>query len=252
MSIFAKGSGLRRALGPGLLFASTAIGTSHLVFATKAGAEYGWIFAFVIIGALFANYPFFEYAGRYANGTGRSLFHAYRKQHASWLILIMLLLMVNVAGNAALITVSEGLLGTVLGVDATIQLSGFNVPLWVPLLLGTWGMLLVGRFKFLDAGIKGLVILLFITALVTLVAVLVKGPITPAEDFTPNQLLTPAGIALLIALMGYMPTPLYVSIFQSVWSETKFSDKNLGKKSNQSFTLIITRGLFMMPNLAVH
>ena len=28
-------------LGPGLLFASMAIGTSHLVLSTKAGAHYG-------------------------------------------------------------------------------------------------------------------------------------------------------------------------------------------------------------------
>ena len=31
---------LKKTLGPGILFASTAIGVSHLVQSTRAGAEY--------------------------------------------------------------------------------------------------------------------------------------------------------------------------------------------------------------------
>ena len=56
---------LIKALGPGLLFASMAIGTSHLVLSTKAGAQYGWI---MIVPTLLANllkYPFFEFGVRY-------------------------------------------------------------------------------------------------------------------------------------------------------------------------------------------
>ena len=38
-------------LGPGLLFAGAAIGVSHLVQSTRAGAEYGWglIWALLLI-----------------------------------------------------------------------------------------------------------------------------------------------------------------------------------------------------------
>lgn len=221
-----KKSNFWKALGPGLLLASAAIGTSHLVFATKAGAEYGGIYALVITGALIAVYPFFEYAGRYANATGKSLFHGYRRRHQGWLFLIFALLLINIVGNAALITVSEGLLATVLGIGISISIFGLSVPLWFLLLLVTWGMLMLGRFKFLDLGIKALVALLFVTTVFTLTAVLLKGPIDPVDDFEPSRIMSPAGIALLIALMGYMPTPLYVSIFQSVWSETKFKSSN--------------------------
>lgn len=214
-------SGFWKSFGPGLLFASTAIGTSHLVFATKAGAEYGLIFVPIILGALFFNYPFFEFAGRYVNATGRSLFHGYRRQNPRWLILLFILLLVNVVGNAALVTVSEGLLATVLGTEASVGIAGISVPLWLLLLVATWAMLLLGRFKLLDLSIKVLATVLFLTVVVTLVAVLLKGPIEPTPDFEPRPLLSGTGVALLIALMGYMPTPLYVSIFQSLWSETK-------------------------------
>lgn len=46
-------------LGPGILFASTAIGTSHLVQATRAGADYGFALLWAILAAHVAKYPFF-------------------------------------------------------------------------------------------------------------------------------------------------------------------------------------------------
>ena len=52
---------LLRNLGPGLLFASMAIGTSHLVLSTKAGAQYGWLMIIPIILANILKYPFFEF-----------------------------------------------------------------------------------------------------------------------------------------------------------------------------------------------
>ena len=60
-------------LGPGLLFAGMAIGTSHLVLSTKAGAQYGWIMVIPIILANIFKYPFFEFGVRYTNITNTSL-----------------------------------------------------------------------------------------------------------------------------------------------------------------------------------
>ena len=52
-------SRLMLTLGPGILFASTAIGTSHLVQATRAGADYGFALLWAILAAHVAKYPFF-------------------------------------------------------------------------------------------------------------------------------------------------------------------------------------------------
>ena len=60
---------LLKALGPGILFASTAIGVSHLVQSTKAGAEFGFGLLWAILLANLFKYPFFEYGSRYANAT---------------------------------------------------------------------------------------------------------------------------------------------------------------------------------------
>ena len=68
---------LLKTLGPGVLFASTAIGVSHLVQSTRAGADFGFaLIAFVLLALLF-KYPFFEYGSRYANVTGTSIIDGY-------------------------------------------------------------------------------------------------------------------------------------------------------------------------------
>ena len=65
--------------GPGILFASTAIGVSHLIQSTRAGADFGlWMLVFVIVASLL-KYPFFEYGSRYANATQTSIIDGYKK-----------------------------------------------------------------------------------------------------------------------------------------------------------------------------
>ena len=52
-----------KTFGPGILFASTAIGVSHLVQSTRAGAEYGFLLLGFVIIATLLKYPFFEFRG---------------------------------------------------------------------------------------------------------------------------------------------------------------------------------------------
>ena len=48
------------AFGPGLLWAASAIGVSHLVQSTRAGAVAGFGLASVILLAVIFKYPFFD------------------------------------------------------------------------------------------------------------------------------------------------------------------------------------------------
>ena len=50
--------GWLKTLGPGILFASTAIGVSHLVQSTRAGANYGFSLLLFVIMANIFKYPF--------------------------------------------------------------------------------------------------------------------------------------------------------------------------------------------------
>ncbi len=49
---------LLKTLGPGILFASTAIGVSHLVQSTRAGAEFGFALIGFVMLATLLKYPF--------------------------------------------------------------------------------------------------------------------------------------------------------------------------------------------------
>jgi Mn2+/Fe2+ NRAMP family transporter len=74
-----------KALGPGILFASTCIGVSHLVQSTRAGADFGFqLVAFILLANLF-KYPFFEFGSRFAAATNKSLIEGYLKE-GKWVI----------------------------------------------------------------------------------------------------------------------------------------------------------------------
>ncbi len=60
-------------LGPGLLFAGAAIGVSHLVQSTRAGADFGFGLIWALILIHIVKYPFFQFGPRYATATGESL-----------------------------------------------------------------------------------------------------------------------------------------------------------------------------------
>ena len=47
-------------LGPGLLFAGAAIGVSHLVQSTRAGADFGFGFIWALLLIHLVKYPFFN------------------------------------------------------------------------------------------------------------------------------------------------------------------------------------------------
>ena len=82
---------LLKAIGPGILFASTAIGVSHLVQSTRAGADYSFGLLLAIVLANILKYPFFEYGSRYANATGKSIIDGYLNlgKWALWLYFII-------------------------------------------------------------------------------------------------------------------------------------------------------------------
>jgi hypothetical protein len=85
--------GLRERLkfiGPGLLFASNAIGTSHLILSTRAGAHYGMVFFWIILATLVFKYPFFEFGVRFTNGTGKNLLRGY-KELGNWAVILFLI-----------------------------------------------------------------------------------------------------------------------------------------------------------------
>ncbi|WP_422007030.1 NRAMP family divalent metal transporter [Roseivirga pacifica] len=216
---------LLKAFGPGILFASTCIGVSHLVQSTRAGADYGFeLVIFIILANLF-KYPFFEFGSRYAAATGKNLLEGYLKEGKWVLWLYFVISLVSMFTVTAAVTfVTAGMLNNLLGIDFNpTYMSGF-------ILLFCTAVLMLGKYHLLDTLLKIIGSVLLTSTLVAFFGVLGKGRITPIEGFIPQELFERNGIIFLIALMGWMPTAVDLSTWNSIWAVEKMKDN--GGQSN--------------------
>ena len=211
-----------KAFGPGILFASTCIGVSHLVQSTRAGADYGFeLVLFIVLANLF-KYPFFEFGSRYAAATGKNLLEGYQKQGrwAIWLyFLISIVAMFTV--TAAVTFVTAGMLNNLLNlnIDSTLM-SGL-------ILAFCSALLAIGKFHLLDNLLKVIGSVLLLSTLTAFFGVLIQGRIEPADSFVPKELWERNGIIFLIALMGWMPTAVDLSTWNSIWAVEKMKQNGL-------------------------
>lgn len=205
-----------KVLGPGILFASTCIGVSHLVQSTRAGADYGYALLGAVILANIFKYPFFEFAVRYTSATGVSVIDGYARK-GRWIVWAYFLLSIPsmIIVTAAVTFVTAGLLGTLLGVDLPTDV------LAAILFVICLAVLAIGKYKLLDNLLKVVGLALLISTVVAFVSALVHGPMEKAPDFVPKELYSISGIMFAIALMGWMPTAVDISTWTSLWSEAK-------------------------------
>ena len=211
--------------GPGILFASTAIGVSHLVQSTRAGADFGLLILGFVILALVLKYPFFEYGSRYATSTQTSIIDGYQKlgKPALWLyFLITISSMFFVTGAVGFVTAGffENLFGLNFLEEWTI------VVLFIVCVL----ILTIGKFRVLDSLIKIIAIVLLISTVSAFLFALYNGPVKTVDEFEPKVLWNSSGIFFLLALMGWMPIAVDLSSWNSLWTlekikQTKFVPK---------------------------
>ena len=227
---------LLKNLGPGLLFASMAIGTSHLVLSTKAGAQYGWIMLIPIILANILKYPFFEFGVRYTNVTKKSLIEGYLNMGRKYLWLYAAITLVSIFTIlAALYVVTTGLFMNL------FKISNIDISL-VALGLFTFisTILIIGRYRFLEVSLKLVVSILFIALVITTFLVINKGQVSTISNFKSPELFNEVGILFLIGLVGWMPTAVEASGWVSMWSMEKLNsmkDKPSLKEALNEFNL---------------
>ena len=93
------------AFGPGLLFAGAAVGVSHLVQSTRAGAMFGLSMLLVVVIANVVKFPAFRFGPQYAAATGHSLLDGYRRQGRWTLVVFTLLTLATMFTITAVVTV---------------------------------------------------------------------------------------------------------------------------------------------------
>lgn len=204
-----------KAFGPGILMASAAIGGSHLVSSTQAGALYGWQLAIMIILANFFKYPFYRFGTEYAYKTGDSLVVGYAKKSKAYLWAFYALSVVSGMITTAAVAL---LCATILGFMLPVELNPLILSVMV--MTVSWGLLVAGHYKVLDNISKWIILILTVA---TIAAVIIAGisPKQIAPDFVPMSPWNLASLGFIIALMGWMPAPLEFSVITSVWTSKK-------------------------------
>jgi Mn2+/Fe2+ NRAMP family transporter len=202
------------AIGPGLLFAGAAIGVSHLVQSTKAGAEFGFGLLWALLLVHLFKYPFFQFGPRYAAATGETLLDGYKKLGKPVLAVYYII------NFATMFTIQAAV--TIVTAGLASQLFGFtnDLILWsITITIISLLILIIGRYKLLDNLMKFIIILLTISTIIAVSVAL----FSTKETFNFTQII-PSGtveITFLIAFLGWMPAPLDVSIWHSIWTLEK-------------------------------
>lgn len=222
-------STFKYAFGPGLILAAAAIGVSHLVQSTRAGADYGFTLVWAVILASVMKYPFLEFGPRFATATGQSLISGYKKL-GDWALWIYITFTVGTmfAIQAAVTIVTASL---------AVELTGIDLPLlvWSIIILAICiGVLFKGQYSALDSLIKVVMVVLTLSTIIAFVVALFDGH-SPAVSEAPT-VWDVAGITFLIALMGWMPIPIDAAAWHSLWSLER--EKQTGHRSSQKESLL--------------
>lgn len=200
-----------KALGPGVMMATAAVGGSHLVASTKAGATYGWQLVGLILLVNLFKYPFFRAGIQYTAGTNKSLIQGYQELGRGYLWLYSGLNVISgIVNTAALLLFSASLLSYFLPFDLPLlALAGI-------ILTTCLVILFAGHFDALDKISK---LIMFVLVIATLSAVIIAcnqetSAIANFESPSPWEL---SAIGFLVIMMGWMPAPIEISSITSLW-----------------------------------
>ncbi|WP_299685699.1 divalent metal cation transporter [uncultured Vibrio sp.] len=208
-------SSLIKSLGPGVMMAAAAVGGSHLVASTKAGAIYGWQLAALIILVNLFKYPFFRAGIQYTLGTGQSLVEGYSNLGRPYLVIFSILSTVSaIVNTAALLLFSASLLSYFIPFDLA------TTTLCMIVLATCLIILFAGHYRALDTLSKAIMAILIITTLVA-VAIAIGSPVEPDAAFVPPSPWSLAAIGFIVVTMGWMPAPIEISSITSMWLKSQ-------------------------------
>lgn len=202
---------IKNNLGPGLIYAAVAVGTSHVVQSTRAGATYGLTMILLVVLVCMAKYPTFLFSSRYAAITGQTVVDGYAKR-GKWflyILLVLVLIELTVATSAAAL-VSSGIILNVfkMNMEATM----FSMIL----VFETMVILALGKYKALESFCKILVIGFCVTTLIATVIAIFGidfSGVEPISELAFDRTTT----FFLVGVAGWMPTGIIGAIMLSNW-----------------------------------
>ncbi len=184
-----------------------------MVQSTRAGADFGFGLLWVLLIATILKYPFFQFGSRYAVATGETLLDGYKKLGKGILAIsfgISFLTMFIIQAAVTIVTASLAI-----NLFGTFSMLTWSLLITILSIL----ILLIGKYKLLDILMKYVILILtFCTLIAVSVALLKTEQTVSFEQIIPKGTIE---ITFLIAFLGWMPAPLDISVWQSIWSLEK-------------------------------
>ena len=216
-------STLRQSIGPGILLAGACIGGSHLMSSTTAGARFGFALVGLILLTNLVKYPFLRVGTRFTAATGLSLLEGFHRRNAAYLPLYLVVSLITGTTTIAAVSFVAGLLLT--NIPGLAGQDPYGLSIGVLVVSGL--VLLLGHYRALDRLSKLLVFLLTLLTGVAAASLVMRGPVGDvaaswvSTDPSPWTL---ANLAFLIPLMGWMPGPVEMCVWPSLWMFSRARD----------------------------
>jgi Mn2+/Fe2+ NRAMP family transporter len=211
-------------LGPGFILAGAAIGVSHLVQATRAGADYGLSLWWILLLACLTKYPFLLIGPLYASATGKNLIQGYKQlgRFPFYLFIVITLGTMFIILSAVTMVTA--------GIAEMIFSQGWSTFTWSLIIhIFIIILLLLGRYGVLDLSMKIIISILTISTITAVILSLVNFKTSDTSLFN-NFVWDSSSLLFLIAFMGWMPIPLDAAVWHSLWTLEK--NRDTGDKLN--------------------
>lgn len=206
-----------KAMGPGILMASAAVGGSHIVSSTQAGAIYGWQLAIIVLLVNLFKYPFFRFGSQYTLQNNKSLIEGYKEKGKLYLWVFFIMNIFSAVVNIAAV----GILAAAILYNIFPNGFGLSISqLTTALIIVTLAMLLIGGYRFLDGLSKWVMTALTLATTLAVVIALFKHR-EYAPDFTAPSPWQLTALPFIVSLMGWMPAPIEISAINSMWTVEK-------------------------------
>ncbi len=183
---------------------------------TTAGAQFGFALLGLIVVTNIAKYPFLRVGTRFTAVTGMSLLEGFQQRNPMYLRLYLLVTLATGTVTIAAVSFIAGVL-----LRNVPLLSGFNpYGLSMAVLVVSGVILMLGHYRALDRLSKLLVAMLTLLTALAAATLLIRGPVGDvasswlAADPSPWTL---ANLGFLIPLMGWMPGPVEMCVWPSLW-----------------------------------
>ncbi len=212
---------IQKFIGPGIIFAGAAIGGSHLMSSTTAGARFGFSLVGLILITNLFKYPFLLVGTRFTASTGKSLLEGFNERNPLYLPLFLIISLITGTLTIAAVSFVSGVLLTNIPL-----LSSFPpMDLSILVLVSCGLILLIGKYSALDKLSKILVSTLTILTFFAVISLISGGnmnnEITSTFYRTETSPWRISNLSFLIPLMGWMPCPVELCVWPSLWMFSK-------------------------------